>query len=405
MSRINEVVVVGAGMAGLAAAKELEKAGFKVLILEASKRIGGRVASEIYNGYTLDQGFQVLPSSYRQTSRLLQGCKLKLNSFDSTAAVWNGQKFFEIGNPLRHPSQLLNIFKIFTVLDLFKIAKLILSKDAQSSSIETLKNSGFSRKSIDLFFTPFFSGVFLDQRLLTPVSFLRFALLTFLQGQAQLAVGGMAAIPKAIFSSLSMTEVRFHQKVSKVKQDCLILENGDIIRAKAIVFATDATTTKNIFDLPDQIKWRGTQMLYFSCNQAPFENKTIYINASSSGLICNLCLPSKITPEYAPVGKNLVSVSLRDSINKIDSVVLEQLTNELKSWFGASVEDWQLIKTYSIAEALPFCENQQTRHHKNLPENVFLAGDWFEIPSIEHAVKSGISAAQKAIKFLRQNGN
>ena len=52
-------IIIGAGVSGLVAAIELEKAGFTPLILEATDCIGGRLKSDLESELPLDHGFQV----------------------------------------------------------------------------------------------------------------------------------------------------------------------------------------------------------------------------------------------------------------------------------------------------------------------------------------------------------
>jgi phytoene dehydrogenase-like protein len=56
----SEVVVVGAGMAGLACAVELTRRGVDVVVLEASDAVGGRIRTDRLDTMRLDRGFQLL---------------------------------------------------------------------------------------------------------------------------------------------------------------------------------------------------------------------------------------------------------------------------------------------------------------------------------------------------------
>jgi len=49
-----QVVVVGAGIAGLAAAKDLQESGYEVTVLEARDRIGGRIYTDRSLGFPLE---------------------------------------------------------------------------------------------------------------------------------------------------------------------------------------------------------------------------------------------------------------------------------------------------------------------------------------------------------------
>lgn len=406
MSARNKVIVVGAGMAGLAAAKELERFGFEVLILEGSEKVGGRVATDIFEGYTLDRGFQVLPSSYKKTARLIDGLGLRFGAFESSANIWDGIKFFSIGNPLFHPIKFLSAIKrsVFSIPDLFKLLRLLVKKDSNlnNSSIDGLLKIGFSKNAIEFFFVPFFSGVFLEQKLLTPINFLIFALQTFFKGKAQLPNGGMGTIPQAILASLKNTNLKLNHKVSKILEDGVLLENGDVLRAEVIIVATDMSTTEKLFEFGTQAAWRAAHTVYFSCDEAPFKEKALYISSVGSSLICNLSIPSNINSGYAPPGKHLISITLKDSVSEIDPKIISLLKEELKTWFGDSVFNWQLLKSYTIRNALPVCIERHSLKWR-YTKHVFLAGDWLEIPSIEHAVVSGGLAARNAVQFLNEN--
>ena len=65
------IVIVGAGISGLQAARLLEIQGATYLLLEKSNKIGGRVQSETVDGYVLDHGFQVLQTAYPEVQRSL----------------------------------------------------------------------------------------------------------------------------------------------------------------------------------------------------------------------------------------------------------------------------------------------------------------------------------------------
>ena len=66
MSSSDPVVIVGAGLSGLACAKHLTEAGMDVLVLERGERVGGRVRTDRIDGFLLDRGFQVLLDSYEE---------------------------------------------------------------------------------------------------------------------------------------------------------------------------------------------------------------------------------------------------------------------------------------------------------------------------------------------------
>jgi len=70
------VIVVGAGVAGLTAAYRLKQAGLAVTVLERAGRVGGRMSTIARDGYRVDLGASLLPSSYRQMLRLIRDAGL-----------------------------------------------------------------------------------------------------------------------------------------------------------------------------------------------------------------------------------------------------------------------------------------------------------------------------------------
>ena len=84
---MTEVVVIGAGLAGLSCALSLEAAGVQVTLLEASDAPGGRVRTDEVEGFRLDRGFQVLLTAYPEAKRLLDYDGLQLKKFEPGALV------------------------------------------------------------------------------------------------------------------------------------------------------------------------------------------------------------------------------------------------------------------------------------------------------------------------------
>ncbi|MSV85614.1 MAG: FAD-dependent oxidoreductase, partial [Actinobacteria bacterium] len=87
-----DVVVVGAGLAGLTAARTLTQAGRLVLLLEASDGVGGRVRTDQIDGFHVDRGFQVLLTAYPELERQLDLDALDLREFDPGALLWFGER-------------------------------------------------------------------------------------------------------------------------------------------------------------------------------------------------------------------------------------------------------------------------------------------------------------------------
>ena len=121
-----DVIIIGAGLAGLTAAKVLKQAGKSVLVIESSNAVGGRVQTDEVNGFLLDRGFQVLLTAYPEAKRFLNYEALALCRFDPGALILNKKGISRIGDPLRQPGALMSTLfsSAGTFADKFKMLRL-----------------------------------------------------------------------------------------------------------------------------------------------------------------------------------------------------------------------------------------------------------------------------------------
>ena len=103
-----KIYIIGAGVSGLIAAKVLENNGYAPVVLEATDRAGGRVKTDLIDGFQLDHGFQVLLSSYPAAQKYLDFKALELQELRSGAVIFKNGKQQVIGDPLRDISVLFS---------------------------------------------------------------------------------------------------------------------------------------------------------------------------------------------------------------------------------------------------------------------------------------------------------
>jgi len=97
------VVIVGAGLAGLSCARILAQAGVSVTVLEASDGVGGRIRTDVVEGFRLDRGFRLFLTAYSEARALLDYAALDLHPFEPGALVWVDGRFFTVMDPTRRP--------------------------------------------------------------------------------------------------------------------------------------------------------------------------------------------------------------------------------------------------------------------------------------------------------------
>jgi protoporphyrinogen oxidase len=408
-----KIHIIGAGISGLIAAQTLEKNGFSSTILESTDSVGGRVKTDIVDGYQLDHGFQVLLTSYPAAKRFLDFKSLELQEFLPGATIFNNGKAQTIGDPLRDLSLLFpTVFSsIISMMDKIKILKLnlILKKksledifaEKEISTLDYLKNFGFSEQTISQFFKPFFSGIFLETKLETSSRMFEFVYKMFGTGNAALPKAGIQAIPDQLAGNLKSTKILFSTKVSSVKDGEITLENGEILESDFTIIATDANLL--IEDLNKKnIKWKSCFNLYFETEKRMIEKPIIGLLPKDNALTNNIFYNTSLETRKN-AGKELLSVTVVDNQNFKGNELAEKVKIELNEYFNIDV--LRLIKQYEIPKALPDLKNikyslnpEETRYSSQ----IFLAGDTLLNGSLNAAMLSGESAATALIEVIKK---
>lgn len=404
------VIIIGGGLAGLTAARQLQANGIDFHLLEATERIGGRVKTDVVDGYRLDRGFQVLLTEYPEAKRWLDYRQLNLKSFSPGALLLypDGKKDL-IGDPLRDFSSLLpTLFSnAGTVMDKLRILKLKyrlsnlsieeIFQQKEMTTLEALSNEyGFSDKMIQQFFVPFFSGIFLEKELTTSRRMFDFVFKMFGEGDTAVPNLGMEEIPKLLAAPLPKDAITTNARVSKVDGQTVQLADGSTFSAPHIIVATEATSfIKEVATI--KTKHQSTTHLHFIAEASPLDRPIIALNTKPNRITNNICNISKVASGYAPQNKNLISISVIGKSN-LDFKELEQeVRKELKTWFGNATETWQHLDTKVIEYALPNQVNvmhQIAEQNYKLRDGLYMCGDFQLNGSINAAMKSGRIVAE-----------
>ena len=413
MSSATDVVIVGAGLTGLACAKTLKDHGFSFTILEASRAIGGRVQTDCIDGFLLDHGFQVFLTAYPETQRFLNYEQLNLQPFFSGALVRFRGRFFPVADPYRHPLQALR--SLFCPIGSTKDKWLILKLRRETKSLDfsdfcpssenlasdTLGNMGFSDAILSRFFCPFFGGVFNDWDLQIPESTFKFVFSMFAKGSIAIPARGIGAIPSQLASNFQQDSIKTQSKVRCVKKNEVLLESGESIRSRAVVIATEQAEAEKLIGSSNQKANQKSYCLYYATKEPPCVGPFLMLNGDGLGPINHLCVVSQVAQNYAPDGKTLISVTVlkHDSpFNTLESRVRQQLLE----WFGRMVIDWEFMKTYinlHTASTLSPSKDQVTTKFIR-DSNVFLCGDYFHSPTHHGALLSGRKAAESVMEYF-----
>ena len=323
-SQSEEIIIIGAGLSGLACAIELQKAGKLPLLLEASDGPGGRVRTDEVDGFLLDRGFQVYLDAYPTAGQLLDLDQLNLQAFEPGALVFRGGKLHRVIDAFRRPKELLNsaCAPIGSLFDKARVGRLRFSMmrtpnediaDTKDVSTEQyLRDFGFSSTIIDRFFRSFYGGIFLERELRTSSRMFEFTFKMFSKGSATLPAQGMGQISQQLAQHLPADRILYDSPVTHIKGTEVHLASGQVYSASRIVVATPVHQARQLLpelNIPD-VGWRSVTNLYFSATKSPINEALIVLNGQGSGLVNNVAVLTDVVPGYAPKGQALISVSL-----------------------------------------------------------------------------------------------
>lgn len=405
-----DVVIVGAGLAGLVAAKVLEERGIFCAVVEASDGVGGRVRSDTVDGFILDRGFQVLLTAYPEIHRHLNMAALNMKMFEPGALVWRDGKGTVVGDPIRRPKTVAStaLAPIGSVADKVRIAvmrttllrrnptTLLRGRDIPTAS--ALRARGFSSKMIERFFRPLVGGIQLDPSLGTSSRMFDVIFRTLAAGDTGVPENGMGQISEQLLTRLPITPVYVNTAAASVQPRSVTLANGSTISAKAVVVATEGPVAQKLLGLAP-VASRSAGCVYFATDTAPIDGPYIVLDGHGHGPVLNVAVMSNVSSAYAPRGQHLVAAALP---GVIDGNLEEQARVQLRSWWGSQVDTWRHLRTYKIEHGQPAQDPPfHPKKKVSLGEGLFVCGDHRDTGSIQGAMFSGRRCAEAVAEWVK----
>ncbi len=424
-----DVAIVGAGLAGLCCAVRLERAGLSVQLLEAADAAGGRIRTDLVDGFRLDRGFQLLLTRYPELPQHFDLKALRLRAFTPGALVRHGGRFHHFADPFRDSfgaALSLAFDPVVTFGDKVRVAALRrkvgrgspshLFKQSETTTRKFLEQYGFSPKMIERFFTPFFAGVFLERELATSSRYFQFLFRMFALGDASVPENGMEMLPRQLAVQLKSGTLQAGSRVTRMRRDdsgyVLDVEKRSSLRARSVVLAIDEGQVRALLgSLGGRAKlskeaqeWNRTTTLYYAAERTPTDGPILVLNGEgpSAGPVNNAVVLSQASERYAPPGAHLIAASIvgraPQSANQMEQLEREARA-QMRRWFGADVERWSVVGGYPITQALPMCRHAEWEQSPpRLTDGVFVCGDYRETPSTQGALASGRRAAEAVLR-------
>lgn len=385
-----DILIIGAGLSGLACALTLNKQRISCTILESSDAVGGRVQTHTTtDGFIIDEGFQVILNSYPELSKFVDVTTLNLKKFNSGAMVFNGKNLELLANPVVHPENLwpTAMNQSITLSDKALVVKLIFSSQLQRTDFPTgnkstesfLKDFGFSENFIEFFWRPFLTGVYLDPDLKMGENFFKFLMRCFSLGKVSVPSMGMRELPLQMAKQLPTNTIFLNHPVSSWGADHVMLVSGERLNAKKVICAFDPTTTP----------YHSVMTYYFTgekLKETIWDKWLVLIPRKLGMTIDHLCLLSEVSESYG-AGKPLLSVSVVGNKNSDIKEVLREI-----DLIAGQTLNLRHVTTTVVKKALP--QTASDTMGFTVIDGVVYCGDRWASPSINGALASGRLAAE-----------
>jgi phytoene dehydrogenase-like protein len=408
-----DVIIVGAGAAGLTCARDLTEKGVECLVLEASDGVGGRVRSDRVDGFVIDRGFQILLTAYPQVKKRLDLGALGIGHFEPGAQVMREGRLRRVSDPLRRPLRLGETLAtpIASTGDKLRAARLVVDVCSHSprallhrrdeTTAARLARAGFSEGFIEAFWQPLFAGIQLDPEL--EVSSRRFEVILCMlaRGSTGLPRDGIGAVSRQLGDGLPEESVRLETPVAAVQRGAVVTAGGERITARAVVVATDGPNAHGL--LGSEVSDPGSRPVaccWYAARKPPVSGPYLLLDGGASGPAKNVVVMSEVAPSYAPPGRALIAAAVPGG-EALDPQITSRVSEQLARWFGSDTGEWEHLRTDVIRHGQPNqCPPLDPRRKVNLGEGMFVCGDHRDTASLQGAMFSGERTAAAVLRHL-----
>lgn len=378
-----DCIVVGAGLSGLSAVRELEKSGRSVLLLEATDSVGGRVKSDLIDGFICDRGFQVINPKYPEVARsgVIKNLDFKHISGQIRLADYQkkvGYSMTTFSSQFGSVSEKLNLLQFIA-----------------NPKVSNLKSFGDYTSSFATLYErvlkPFLTGVFLSDPKIIAADVAQEILRSFIKSLPGIPALGVGRFSQAL--AVSIKNLKLNERVELITKGKVITNAGQY-SSKFIIVATDPTTAAQLLTGITLPKMFESTTAYFATSELPMDGKNLAISSNSK--LVNSIVISQVSAKYAPIGQHLISAT---SLSPITESVFRK---ELASIWQVNTQAWQYVANYQIKQSLPAHLPGQSRvRNLQIADGIYIAGDHMATPSQQGAMKSGYLAARAINQLMR----
>ena len=387
------ILVIGGGLAGIRAALTIQESGQQVHLVEAQPSAGGRLATEIVNGFTIDRGFQVINPGYSELRRLDVRKHFHPISAGAVAVIDGRTTFFgdprrELRSISRALPKIINDPKPF--FGLLRGALLTQVREGESAD-QFLQRLGATGAPYEQLIEPFLRGVFLTALPEVDARFAQRVLRTLFRHVPGLPDGGVQALVQELRHRVkSIQSGERALEISRSGRGFNVKTTNATFAARKVIVATDYANAQQFSSAIPKVTFARSTAWYFTLEAQISHQHRLHVAPLASGPVVTAVDVAAVVPSYSPDGRGLLSVTTLEESSE------REVRNHLQQIYGESING-ELISRIDIESALPIIPPGARRRGILEDAGLIFAGDYLTEPSQNGALLSGRLAGESAI--------